>query len=286
MWMAAIGAVMGMANAQAQKEEQAAQQYAQKAIDQARADAANTVNTANAEGANKIRYATNDFEAAQAALSTTTRSIANQQKLQAFGEQYNALQVNIARQSDQMLRGRLVDQLQAASNLGALRADAASRGVGGSSAEIMRSVAALNFGSRETQSADMRQQLSYDQALQRSGMIRTAILSQDLTVDLPSLDYGFSSAPTQTAGTYFQSNNGVRQAIISGLPALAAAAGEIGGALAGAAAPSGFYGAGAKSAADYSLTFGLGGSSYQSTAGTSSLTFGSGTPTSGMFTSA
>ncbi|BAG70393.1 internal virion protein [Ralstonia phage RSB1] len=286
MWMAAIGAVMSMANAQAQKEEQAAQQYAQKTIDQAKADAANTVNAANDAGKNAIRGATNEFEAAQAALSTTTRSIGNQQKLRAYGEQYNALQTSIMRQNDMMIRGRLTDQLQAASNLGALRADAAARGVGGSSADIMRSVAALNFGSKETLHQEQRANMSYDQALQRAGMIRTAILSQDLSVDLPSLDYGFSSTPQQTAGTYFQSSNGVKQAIISGLPALAQAAGAIGSAFTGGGDTSSFYNAGAKSAADYGLTFGLGGSSYQSTAGTSSLTYGSSTPTSGMFTSA
>lgn len=170
-------------------------QRAQRTVTRANTAATNLVNKANADAANSIRSGNNAFAAAQASLQNTLRSLGNQEKLRAFGQQYNAAEVNQTRVLDGMVRGKLSARLRGAAALGALRADAAARGVGGSSSEMMRSVLSLQTGAAITTAEDNEKYVQYDALLQKQGLIRTAVNSLDLGQSLPDLDYGINVAP-------------------------------------------------------------------------------------------
>ncbi|WP_143277471.1 virion core protein, T7 gp14 family [Bordetella genomosp. 9] len=174
------------------------QQYitrAQDSLNSADVFARNTVGQANADAANLIRGGQNQFLAAQATLANTQRSAANQSKLQAFGDQSNALAENEVRVMDSMVRGRLSARLQAAATLGALRADASARGVGGSSADALRSVVSLQAGAVETQAQDNQRYISFDSLMRRQGLVRASVSSLDFGQSIPTLDYGINVAP-------------------------------------------------------------------------------------------
>lgn len=185
----------GWSNAYIQK----AQAQAQGTIDEANVYSANLVNTANADAANKNRVANNEFQSAQASLSNTQRSIGNSEKLRGMGTNWNAIETNLTRTMDSMVRGKLSAQLKGAATLGALRADAASRGVGGSAAAIMRSAASLATGAGLTTASDNQKYVQYDALLQKQGLLRSSVNSLDFGQSLPQLDYGVNVAPLAQA---------------------------------------------------------------------------------------
>lgn len=194
---------------------QRATDWANWRVQQGNANAQNTVNQANADAANLVRAASNDFQAAQAAFSNARRSIGNKDRLEVAGRQADALEVNSARAIDNMVRGKLSVQLQAASTLGALRANAAARGVGGSSVAMLHSVASLGLGSAETTIKDRSNQITFDTLLQRQGLIRTAVNSQDFGQALPNIDYGVNVAPLVQAPEYIEHGSAFKDAFDS-----------------------------------------------------------------------
>lgn len=258
-WIQVAKAAANFFSAYNQSIVKRAQQDAQHEIDEANAYAQNTVNNANADAANTVRRANNDFQAAQAALQNSTRSLSNREKMDAFGRQYGAQVTNELRMLDSMSRGSLTTRLQASSALGALRADAAARGVGGGSASIMRSVASLGFGSAETVLADKTKQVTYDSLLQKQGLIRTAVLSQDLGVSLPSLDYGVNVAPLVQAPIYVRSGSAFRDAIASTVASFGDgdSKGFEGGTSTSFGGSKGWYESGAASASSWGNSFGF-----------------------------
>lgn len=240
---------------------------AQNTITVANVEAENLINAANADSRNLLREAGNEFQAAQVAFATTVRSVKNQEAQRAAGQQLDTFQTNVLRAADQMVRGRLGAQLQAASTMGALRADAAARGVGGSSAEMLRSVVASQLASAETQEADRRGQISYDQALQKSGLVRTLYLSQDLGQELPSMDYGIDIAPVKQAPLFFQQGSPIRDAVASvfGNQNFSAGTGtNVGGTVNQGYSSQGWGNYGQQQSTNYSLSFGFNGSNYNS----------------------
>lgn len=211
-WAAIAGGIASFFISYDKSQQQRAAAWSENRIARANATATNVINEANADAANLVRRANNDFTAAQAAFQTTKRTLGNKARLDALGKQHDALAVNESRQIDAMTRGRLSQQLAAATALGALRANSAARGVGGSSADAMRAVASLALGSAETQMKDKKEQITYDTLLQRSGLIRTAALSLDLGANLPNLDYGINVAPLVQAPVYLEQGSALRDA--------------------------------------------------------------------------
>ncbi|WP_334166769.1 hypothetical protein [Achromobacter mucicolens] len=168
---------------------------AQRTLTRANTAATNLTNQVNGDAANSLRAANNAFTAAQATLQNTLRSLGNQEKMRVFGQQYNSLETNQARVLDGMVRGKLAARLRGAATLGALRADAAARGVGGTSSELMRSVLSLQTGAALTTAEDNEKYVQFDSLMQKQGLIRTAVNSQDQGQSLPNLDYGINIAP-------------------------------------------------------------------------------------------
>lgn len=195
VWMLAASAVMQIGQGYMAELTRDTLEKGQRAITRANTASTNLVNQANADAANMLRSANNSFAAAQATLQNTLRSLGNREKMRAYGQQYNALETNQARVIDGMVRGKLSARLRGAAALGALRADAAARGVGGTSGELMRSVLSLQTGAALTTAEDNEKYVQFDTLLQKQGLIRTAVNSQDLGQSLPNLDYGINIAP-------------------------------------------------------------------------------------------
>lgn len=166
-----------------------AQNNAQYTIDSAKTDAANTLSQDQADNANKLREAGNGFAAAQANLANTQRSISNNIKASAAGAQWNTAQVNQGRVLDSMIRGNVEQQIQAAATLGAINADNAARGVGGSSADIMRAtMKGRNARLGVAQNTKM-QQMSFDAVLMNNGLRSNLVMSQDYGSTVANMNY-------------------------------------------------------------------------------------------------
>ncbi|KVM61727.1 hypothetical protein WJ58_03985 [Burkholderia ubonensis] len=186
------GAGVGMMQALMQN----AQNDAQYKVDSAKTEAANMLSKDSADNNNMIRSANNEFLAAQASLSATQRSISNQNRAIAVGAQTNAQAVNMARATEAMTRGSVEQQIAAAGQLGAMRADAAARGTGGTSADIMRATMQGTTARLTTMQANKGAQMSFDQVMAAAGMRSNLITSQDYGTTVASMNYQKDIAQT------------------------------------------------------------------------------------------
>ncbi|MDR5779161.1 hypothetical protein QCE63_06925 [Caballeronia sp. LZ065] len=166
-----------------------AQNNAQNTVDTAKTDAANLLSQDQADNANKLRQAGNGFAAAQANLANTQRSIGNSTRAAAAGSAWNTAQVNQARVLDSMIRGNVEQQIQAAQALGAINADNAARGVGGTSSEMMRAAMKGRNARLGVNQATKTQQVSFDAAMQNSGLRSNLIMSQDYGETVANMNY-------------------------------------------------------------------------------------------------
>ncbi|MFC5427557.1 hypothetical protein ACFPTO_01840 [Paraburkholderia denitrificans] len=180
-----VGATAGVMNATIQNAQNAATYTAQTA----QTDAANVLSEDQADNSNSIRESNNSFLATQAALSNAQRSITNQNKAIAIGQQTDALAVNQSRAMEAMTRGNVEQQLSAAAQLGALRVESAAKGVGGTSADIMRSTMQGTTARLTTMQAQKGSQMTFDQVMQMSGMRSNLITSQDYGQTVAAMDY-------------------------------------------------------------------------------------------------
>ncbi|WP_244110375.1 hypothetical protein [Burkholderia cenocepacia] len=179
------GAGVGMMQARLQN----AQNDAQYTVDTAKTTASNLLSKSSAENNNMIRDANNEFLAAQAALSNTQRAIGNQNRAIAIGAQTNAQAVNMARATEAMTRGSLEQQIAAAAQLGAMRADSAARGVGGTSADIMRATMQTTTSRLTSMQAMKGAQMSFDQVMAAAGLRSNLITSQDYGQTVAGMNY-------------------------------------------------------------------------------------------------
>jgi hypothetical protein len=190
-----LNMIAGAASGVYQGTIQNAQNNATYEVQSAQTDSENLLSQDQADNNNKLREAGNEFAAAQASLANTQRSISNQQKASAAGSQWNTTTLNQDRALDTMVRGNVEQQISAAGALGALNADAAARGVGGTSADIMRStmrgrnarlVSGQQLASKET---------NFDDLMVQSGMRSNLVTSQDYGQTVANLNYQ-ASIPT------------------------------------------------------------------------------------------
>ncbi|KVD50603.1 hypothetical protein [Burkholderia ubonensis] len=180
-----VGAGVGMMQARIQN----AQNDAQYKVDSAKTEAANMLSKDSADNNNMIREAGNAFLAAQAALSNTQRSISNQNRAIAIGAQTNAQAMNMARAQEAMTRGSVEQQIAAAGALGAMRVEAAARGAGGTSADIMRATMQTTTSRLTTMQATKGAQMSFDQVMASAGLRSNLITSQDYGQTVAGMNY-------------------------------------------------------------------------------------------------
>jgi len=174
---------------------QSAVNDAQKTTDEANTYSANLINQTNADASNKMRQANNGLAAAQAALGNLQRSIGNSNKLFAFGKQLDANSQNLVRLQDATVRGNLEQGLRASEQLGALHAQAAAQGVGGTTAAMLHETLALSAARQRTTSDQNAEYQTYDMLAQRSGLVRNMVSSLDQGQTFAPIDYSVSVAP-------------------------------------------------------------------------------------------
>jgi hypothetical protein len=181
--------IAGAASGVMQGMLQNAQNDAQYQVQSAQTDAANLLSQDQADNANKLRESGNEFAAAQASLANTQRSISNQQRASAVGSQWNTTVTNQGRVIASMVRGSVEQQISAAQALGALNADSAARGVGGTSADIMRMTMKGRNARLLTGQSTRMQQTTFDQLMQQSGLRSALVTSQDYGQTVANLNY-------------------------------------------------------------------------------------------------
>jgi len=220
-WMAAIQ--VGIAAVSALEKNRAEKKAAknQKRIDEANAYVQNLLGQTNADAANAVRGANNNLAVAQTRLSSTLRSMGNQAKLEAGGDAINALNTNLVRLQDRAANGSLNQQIMAAEQLGAVQAQAAAMGVGGTSAAMLHQTMQLAQARAETAQNQQAQYQTYDMLAQRAGIKHNMVMALDQGQDFAPIDYGINTAPLAQApfragpGSWFLDflNNGGAQSI-------------------------------------------------------------------------
>lgn len=168
---------------------------AQKTVGQANIDAQNTLAAVETAARNKVAGANNVLSAAVASLSNFSRSASNYWKAFNGGQQINANVTNMVRLQDKRAQGSLESTLRTAEQLGALTANAAARGVGGASANMLHSALALTSARGATRTEDQYKELSYDMLLQRSSLASGTVLSLDEGQTFAPMDFTQSVAP-------------------------------------------------------------------------------------------
>lgn len=145
---------------------------------------------AEAAANNKIRQANNLRANVDADLTNWTRSVQNQRRMEAAGNAQLAGVTNLLRSRDQQTNESLESRLSAAETIGALAANAALSGTGGSSIDGMERAVRLR-DQRSQHYADKQAGLvDYDALAQIAGIVPQAASGMDLTVTQANQDFG------------------------------------------------------------------------------------------------
>jgi hypothetical protein len=181
--------IAGAASGVLQGTIQNAQNDAQYTVQTAQTNAQNLLSQDQADNTNKLRESGNEFAAAQASLANTQRSIGSQQKADAIGAQWNSTVTNQGRVLDAMVKGNVEQQISAAQALGAINGENAARGVGGTSADIMRMTMKQRNSRMIGNETTAAKQTTFDQLMQQNGIRSALINSQDYGQTVANLNY-------------------------------------------------------------------------------------------------
>ena len=228
-WMAAGAALSMLGQASAQDlayRRQKAEYEVNKILDEGNRDAQEIMRKANNEVARQ-----------GASLSNHMRSISNQRLIAAAGEQYNALGENLGRTMDQAVTGSLQRRIQAAEEAGAMTAAAATAGVGGSMVHMLNNTMRLRNAMIEQEVNKQEGYATYDQVVQRAGVMQNAYDQWDYSLDEGTQNYFQPQTPVRMKPVAPSGLDQVLGMASAALPFLAGMGGGAGGA--GAAAGGG-----------------------------------------------
>jgi hypothetical protein len=158
-----------------------------------------TIDDANYEASETIRKASNELGRAQGGLKNWMTSVSNQRMIEAAGDQYNALGENIARHLDQAATGSLQRRVQASEQLGALTAQAAAAGVGGSTSALINGTLRLRNAMVNHEIEKQQGQATYDMLAQRAGIMSNAYDSWDYTFVADTANHMAATKPIRVA---------------------------------------------------------------------------------------
>jgi len=158
-----------------------------------------TIDDANYEASETIRKAGNELGRAQGGLKNWMTSVSNQRMIEAAGSQYNALGENIARHLDQAATGSLQRRIQASEQLGALTAQAAAAGVGGSTSSLINGTLRLRNAILNHEIEKQQGQATYDMLAQRAGILSNAYDSWDYTFVADTANHMAATKPIRVA---------------------------------------------------------------------------------------
>ena len=189
-WWALAGmglSLLGQANAQdLAYRRQKAEYEVNKIIDEGNRDAQEI-----------MRKAGNEVARQGASLSNHMRSVSNQRLIEAAGEQYNALGQNLGRTMDQATTGSLQRRIQAAEEAGAMTAAAATAGVGGSMVQMLNGTMRLRNAIVEQEIDKQQGYATYDQMIQRAGVMQNAYDQWDYSLDEGTQNYFQPQTPVR-----------------------------------------------------------------------------------------
>src|SRR5690606_32922459 len=158
-----------------------------------------TIDDANWEASETIRKASNELGRAQGGLKNWMTSVSNQRLIEAAGDQYNALGENIARHLDQAATGSLQRRVQASEQLGALTAQAAAAGVGGSTSALINGTLRPRTATVNHEIEKQQGQATYDMLAQRAGIMSNAYDSWDYTFVADTANHMAATKPIRVA---------------------------------------------------------------------------------------
>lgn len=145
---------------------------------------------AQAEAGNKVRDANNLRAKVDADLTNWTRSVQNQRRMEAAGNAHAAGVTNLLRSRDQQVNESLESRLSAAETAGALAANAALSGTGGSSIDGMERAVRLRDQRSQHYANKQAGLVDYDTLAQLAGIVPQAASGMDLSVAQPNQDFG------------------------------------------------------------------------------------------------
>lgn len=169
-----------------------AQSYFQNSI----ARSQRRVEQANAEARNTVRGGQNVQRVAESNLSALVRQINNQRRLDATGEQAEAIGSTAIRAQQAFTSGQFEQALRLSESLGAASAQAAAAGVGGSTVEAVNSLLAGRAARLEQAQAEAQGQGQYDLYRQRAGILEAGVQSLDFSPLTTNIDRGVDTAAT------------------------------------------------------------------------------------------
>lgn len=140
------------------------------------------------------RKGRNEIRAAQVAFDSYQQSIRNKRIMERAGEDHAALGENLVRYMGQALKGSLSNQLQSAEAMGALSANAAAMGTGGSTTEMMKRTTSLQAAISDDELSRAADFAKYDAEKQRAAVLSNATDALDASLALAGID--------NTAGSY------------------------------------------------------------------------------------
>lgn len=176
------------ASAVQQQTLNAASHSAEKAIGEAQIANENLLNETNANAANALKGENNTLLAAKSALANMQRSGRNEATLKNAGSAHDAATTNILRVADANRAGSLERRIASAEQQGAVTADAAANGTGGSSARMLKQTLALTTARREVGIEGRQGQQTYDMLAKRAGIMSGAITGLDQGQTFAPLD--------------------------------------------------------------------------------------------------
>lgn len=183
-WIAIAQMGMQLLNGFGNQERAKAEYKAQRILDKAEYDAKE-----------RTRAANNELGAAQASLSSWMRSVSNKRTIEAAGEAYNAYGDNLSRMWQQSATGSLQRRVQANEQLGAIQASAAAAGVGGTTVDLINGSLRLRTAMLNQEIEKQEGQATYDQLMQRAGVMDNGYAAWDHSIDSANLDYMSAQMP-------------------------------------------------------------------------------------------
>jgi hypothetical protein len=164
----------------------------------------NRTSEVNARAQNQVTGASNNFAAAQGALSRWTQSLNNQRALKAGGEALEANAVNYWRAVDAAASTDLSTSIRAAEAAGERAAMAAAAGVGGEVVDTINSTVRLRDSISRQQTKDYAGMAQYDTLRRAAGIAQQAVSSMDNSLIFDNLNFNVAAPQYRQATSYGQ----------------------------------------------------------------------------------
>jgi len=169
----------------------------------------NAAAEAAAESANKIRDAQNMVERSKRSLAATVRDINNDRLIEAGAKQLDTLTTNAIRMQDSMTNGNFEQSIKDAERLGAVSAQAAASGLGGTSIAAISSTAASQVARAGQSRAERQGDATYDASQATVDVLANALKQTSTGPLTANIQYGRNVA---TPG-----GDGIAGALLRGL---------------------------------------------------------------------